>query len=161
MSQLIASMLFVLSMLAGGPAPTTVEIVPNNDNNIVEVSSIGSYQSLSDQKIEDGASIGIFEILCSESGPSITGSFDITTSGGKNYPPTIIEVDKCSDLTSPGGATYQVIGTTFELGFSCNSDCEVFDMTSTFEQPGLSQFKVGKIWITVTGSNPELIVVEK
>lgn len=166
MSALLVSILFVVSMWFGSPAPATVTLVPNNGDDAVNTAVISSFGSLSNHEIEAGVSVGIFEVLCSENGSSTANeilpmvfSYEYTTSGG-NYPANI-EVTKCSNLTSLGGATYQAIGTTLELGFSCNSDCEVYYLTAQFEQAGFDQFEVGKIWVSVTGPNPELIVVEK
>lgn len=159
MSQLIASIFFVISMWLGSPAPTTVALVPDNGDNAVNIASIGFFDSLSNHEVEDGANVGIFEVMCAQNGTSLTGSYNVTTSGG-NYP-TTIDVSKCSDLTSSGGATYQSVGTTFELEFSCNSDCDVYQLTSQFEQEGFNQFEVGKIWVSVTGPSPELIIIDK
>lgn len=70
-----------------------------------------------------------------------------------------IGTPNCFDLTSAGGATYQMVEAGVELDVSCY-DCSVFHLSAQFVEDGYTH-TVGKIWIEPTGPNPQLIVVGK
>jgi len=157
MSQFFLSIWFVISMLFGASAPATATIVPDNGDDVVNIASIADFDApLDDYEIEEGASVGIFDVSCSEQGNSPIDGYSLTTSGG-GYASNISVAD-CSDLYSVGGATYQIIETTFPMSVTCNADCEVYTLYDTFESGDLTQ-EVGKIWVRVIGPDPQLIVI--
>lgn len=157
MSQFFLSIWFVISMLFGASAPASAVIVPNDGNDVSSITSISDFEApLSDYEIEDGTNVGIFDVSCSEQGSSVIDGVSLTTSGG-GYASNISVAD-CADLYSVGGATYQIIETTFPMSVTCNADCEVYTLYDTFESGDLTQ-EVGKIWVRVIGPDPQLIVI--
>ncbi len=154
MDLLIAIIMFLMGMTQ----PVTATVVPDNGDVYANIYSAGSSDYLSGYEIEEAQNLGAFELLCSEAGTSPTDSISMTTSGG-GYP-TPVDVYKCSDLIRADGAQFQVVETMFEIDVACNSDCTLRTWYASTSGPGINQ-RFGRLWVTVTGPNPELVVTGK
>lgn len=148
-------------MWIGFPAPTTAVVIPDNGDDTVNINSTSTFGDLlNNYQIEEGHTIGVLNISCSENGDSELDSISFSTSGG-GYA-SYIDISKCSDLTSVGGAAFQIIGTAIEpltVEVSCQ-DCQLFTIRVKQNTEELHHW-IGMMWVVVDGPNPQLVVVGK
>lgn len=154
---MIEIIISVIMFFLGMTQPPVATIVPDNGDSSANTYVTGGVEGLDQYEIEAGRDIGVFQLECDEWGASTYGAYSLSTSGG-GYS-SYIPLSDCADLTSGSGAQFQIIATSFDMEITC-SNCKFNMVYAKISKPGINQ-QFGRIWVTVTGPNPQLVVTGK